>query len=459
MFREAFIRGVVEGFYGEPWGDDDRLALFGWMEEWGLNTYFYAPKDDLKHRAIWREPYDHQELQRLGRLVDACRSRRLEFIYGLSPGLTIEYADRNDRERLKERLQQMLAVDARHFALLFDDIPDAMSAADQERFSSIAAAQCEVANEVFRWLRSQNEGSRFLFCPTPYCERMVAAGIGGEGYLEILGMELDPAIDILWTGPEIVSAEIPVESILSLTKRLRRPPLIWDNLHANDYDLRRHYCGPYAGREPELRNRVRGIVMNPNNEFLMNYVPLRTFSAYLAAESPWDSRTAYEDAIEEWRAEYETVRGERLDFETLCLLGDCYYLPHREGDHAERMYGLIRDLLAARPEEWGDGYDEFRRYFARVMRGFEGLTELRSRELFYAWCRRVWELKEELQLIAEGLEHRRHHADSAEGFASAFHLPGTYRGGLVAKLQHLLKPDPHGRFHRNLEPPLKGGSS
>ena len=30
------------------------------MARWRLDTYMYAPKDDLKHRAVWRERYlDH----------------------------------------------------------------------------------------------------------------------------------------------------------------------------------------------------------------------------------------------------------------------------------------------------------------------------------------------------------------------------------------------------------------
>src|SRR5262245_29173716 len=49
------LTGVVEGFYGKPWTHGERTELFEWMAEWGLNTYLYAPKDDLKHRAIWRE--------------------------------------------------------------------------------------------------------------------------------------------------------------------------------------------------------------------------------------------------------------------------------------------------------------------------------------------------------------------------------------------------------------------
>lgn len=31
------------------------------MQRWGLNTYLYGPKDDLKHRLLWREVYSPEE--------------------------------------------------------------------------------------------------------------------------------------------------------------------------------------------------------------------------------------------------------------------------------------------------------------------------------------------------------------------------------------------------------------
>lgn len=31
------------------------------MQSWGLNTYLYGPKDDLKHRLLWREVYSPEE--------------------------------------------------------------------------------------------------------------------------------------------------------------------------------------------------------------------------------------------------------------------------------------------------------------------------------------------------------------------------------------------------------------
>src|SRR5688572_16410880 len=112
-----FLAGVIEGFYGEPWTQGERFALFDWMTRWGLNTYLYAPKDDLNHRVLWREVYSTEAEQHLGQLIRACAPGRIRFIYGLGPGLDIRYADKADLGCLRERLRQMLALGCRHFAL------------------------------------------------------------------------------------------------------------------------------------------------------------------------------------------------------------------------------------------------------------------------------------------------------------------------------------------------------
>ena len=146
-----FLAGVIEGFYGQPWSQAERFELFDWMAGWGLNTYLYAPKDDLKHRAIWRELYSASEAAPLGELIRACKQQTIRFIYALSPGLDIRYSDDADLIRLKRRLEQMLGLGCQHFALLFDDIPDHMAAEDVKTFGSFASAQSYVANALFRW--------------------------------------------------------------------------------------------------------------------------------------------------------------------------------------------------------------------------------------------------------------------------------------------------------------------
>lgn len=61
---EDFLSGVIEGFYGRPWSCDQRKDLFQQMQEFGFNCYVYAPKDDAKHRAEWRELYSEDESRR-----------------------------------------------------------------------------------------------------------------------------------------------------------------------------------------------------------------------------------------------------------------------------------------------------------------------------------------------------------------------------------------------------------
>ena len=88
-----FIYGVIEGFYGRPWSVKQRQQLFAWMQDWGMNSYLYAPKDDLKHRAKWPELYDADEMAAMKTLIADCNARKLSFAYAIAPGLDMRYAD------------------------------------------------------------------------------------------------------------------------------------------------------------------------------------------------------------------------------------------------------------------------------------------------------------------------------------------------------------------------------
>ncbi|MBI5770037.1 MAG: beta-N-acetylglucosaminidase domain-containing protein [Verrucomicrobia bacterium] len=453
MSPHAFRSGIIEGFYGPPWSQGERAQLFGWMHAWGLNTYVYAPKDDLKHRALWRETYTADEAEKLAANLRACREGGIAFIYALGPGLDFRYGDAAETAAICRRFEQLLALGGEHFALLFDDIPD--------RIESPAVAQSAIANAVFRWLRERCASASLAFCPTPYCGRMVRSGVGGAGYLETIGRELAPEIDIFWTGPGIVSREISVAHVRDLAQRLCRPPLIWDNLHANDYDGRRFFVGPYSGRAPELRGEVRGLLVNPNSEFPLNFVPLRTFANFVGVpeSARWDARAAYLAALREWWPCFATVTsaaGAPLTWDDFVLFCDCYYLPHEEGAEAEAFFRELHaaieaktervgaDLRAARPDAPPPtARPEVGPYLSRLA-GLKifcaRLAELRDRPLFYALHRRAWELREELDLLDRYL------ASTATAVASDSHLPGTYRGGFVPRLQQLLAPRADGTF-------------
>lgn len=89
----------------------------------------------------------------------------------------------------------------------------------------------------------------------------------------------------MWTGPKVISKDLTIESIQEVTEVMRRPPVIWDNLHANDYDQKRVFLGPYSGRSPELIPMLRGVLSNPNCEYHANQIAIHTLAHWSKCSS------------------------------------------------------------------------------------------------------------------------------------------------------------------------------
>ncbi len=415
------------------------------MQAAGLNTYVYGPKDDLKHRADWRSEYTAGELDELCEVVALCRQRGIRFVYALGPGLDIGYTAPEDREALRRRWSQLMTLGVSDFALLFDDIPDSLSEADRNAYGSFAASQAAVTNDLFAWLREQASDAVLLFCPTPYCSRMDLEGLGGAGYLETLGEELHPAIQIFWTGPEIISKALTEEHLSELRTRLRRAPLIWENFHANDYDLRRLYTGPLEDRPSDPHAHLAGVLLNPNCEFEANFVPIHSLGRYAQEGPEYDPDAAFESGLAAWLGEFGGV-GEVWTLEELRLLASVYYTPFRHGPVAEQLYDTIAAMLRLPPAEWGDRYDQFQAWRQQVHTVSVKLTELHNRDLFYTFNRQWWEIREEMDLFNRYFTHRQSGGGEGAMPRSPEHLVGTYRGSLIAQLQELLVMGEDGSF-------------
>ncbi|NXR80953.1 OGA GlcNAcase, partial [Pycnonotus jocosus] len=148
-------------------------------------------------------------------------------------------------------------------------------------FPSLAQAQASVANEVYQEL---GQPSVFLFCPTEYCSSLCSPSPSQSCYLQTIGQELLPEIGVIWTGPKVVSQELSAVLLEEVEAVLRRRPVIWDNLYANDYDCRRVFLGPYMGRAPGLMSRLHGLLLNPNCELQANFIPIHTLGTWFRSE-------------------------------------------------------------------------------------------------------------------------------------------------------------------------------
>ncbi|KAM9314699.1 protein O-GlcNAcase isoform 2-T2 [Pholidichthys leucotaenia] len=235
----------------------------------------------------WRDLYAAEEAEQLIALISAAKQHNVEFIYAISPGLDITYSNPKEVAALKRKLDQVKKFGCRSFSLLFDDIELEMCPADKQAFSSFAHAQVAITNEVYQHL---GEPEVFLFCPTDYCTVFCIPNVSQSSYLNTVGEKLLPGIDILWTGPKVVSNKISVESIDEVSSVLKRAPVIWDNIHANDYDPQRLFLGPYKDRPTELIPKLRGVLTNPNCEFYPNFVAIHTLATWCKATADGEPR-------------------------------------------------------------------------------------------------------------------------------------------------------------------------
>lgn len=82
----------------------------------------------------------------------------------------------------------------------------------------------------------------------------------------------------------MVSQELSAALLEEVEAVLRRCPVIWDNLYANDYDCRRVFLGPYMGRAPGLMSKLHGLLLNPNCELQANFIPIHTLGTWFQSE-------------------------------------------------------------------------------------------------------------------------------------------------------------------------------
>ncbi|MDP7566105.1 MAG: protein O-GlcNAcase [Candidatus Marinimicrobia bacterium] len=434
MSKSEFICGTLEGFYGRPWTTVQRLQLFKWMHDWdGMNTYMYAPKDDLYHRSKWRDLYPEEELLDLKNLIQSCHENGLMFIYAIAPGLDISYSCEDDSSILIKKIEQIQSLGCFHFAILFDDIPTELSIEDKHIFSSFSQAQANVTNHLFDALKKSNFDSSLIFCPTVYCGQMADYDVLGNTYLNELGELLHEEIELFWTGPEVVSTKISVESIQELRKVIKRKPIIWDNIHANDYDMRQIFFGPYSGRSLELKKEVSGILSNPNCQFWANYNPLRTLAMYNNKTDAWHPRQASMDSTKEW---IQYFGNDELTEEEILLLVDCFYLPGDMGERGKRLIESVKCLINCEPGEWGEHLDSFNKLNAILNSLCMKLMISTNRDLLYGFILILWEFREEMEYVSQRIEWK---LSGKDKFKTTEFVPK--RQGILNEIQNIIHFD------------------
>lgn len=272
------VRGYIEGFYGKPWSHENRRMMLELMSFYGMNTYYYAPKDDPYHRDKWSELYPENELSALSGLAALCKEKFVKFHYCIAPGLSMKYSSDEDFDKLTCKAEQLYNAGIRNFGLLLDDIPEDLWFDEDKAVFSGEAVNAHIAlSDKFRnFLKEKDEKCTLTVCPLQY------HGRGDEYYISKLGQGISGDIDIFWTGKNICSQEITVREAVIFENATNRVPLYWDNFPVNDAEMYNEmHIGYLNGRESDLYRYSRGIVSNTMEYPLSSRIPLLTVCDYL----------------------------------------------------------------------------------------------------------------------------------------------------------------------------------
>lgn len=282
------FRGVVEGFYGKPWSFDDRKSIIKFMGEHNMNTYLYAPKDDAKHRELWRELYTDEEKEDFCSLISCSQESNVHFVYAISPGLDYDFGDKYmiEKEKLIAKLDSMVTLGVRHFALLLDDIPD--------RSAKNAFNHAKLVNDFRAEFFQKHPDLPELICIfTEYFDGYIT-----EEYTYTVAKHINKDVIIMWTGPSL-DIQMPSNGFDKPNALYGRKMLLWWNYPANDYCPENLTTDAAQGLSPALPNAIRGILSNPMNQAEAAKIPLFTLSAYLENPVAYDAKESFEKAIKE----------------------------------------------------------------------------------------------------------------------------------------------------------------
>ncbi len=290
-------RGVIEGYYGNPYTHEARLRLFDFMGRNKLNVFIYGPKDDPYHRSQWRVPYPKDEARRLSELVQAARRSHVKFVWAIHPGGDIRW-ELSDSVAIVRKCEAMYGLGVRSFCVFFDDIGGEGARGEKQ------AGLLNYLHKAF--VQKHDDVDALMMCPTQYNRSW-----SGGDYLTTLGTQMEPSVRVMWTGATVVDM-IDREDMEWINAQLRRKAYIWLNYPVTDYCIDHLLMGPTWGNALDIGPMVSGFCSNP-----MEYCEASRLSLFSIADYAWHPETY--DAQASWLMATKQIMPEHVEaFRLFC---------------------------------------------------------------------------------------------------------------------------------------------
>ncbi len=284
-YSDVASRGFIEGYYGNPWSTEDRANLMTWSGYYKLNTYFYAPKDDPKHNANWRELYTEQELiEDIMPLAEAGNASKCRFVYALHPYMynAIDHSTEESYQRdlaiMQAKFDQVIAAGVRQIAILADDAANVGG-----------SNYIRLLKDMEAWLEEKQETYPDLITTLPFCTQEYM--YSGETYYS----EFPSTVQIVMTGGKIWG-EVSKEFTDTFYDKVGRGSYLWINWPCTDNSKNHLIMGGYSDFlhsdvDPE---KIEGIVLNPMQQSEPSKVAI--FGNAVYSWNIWDDEATADQA-------------------------------------------------------------------------------------------------------------------------------------------------------------------
>ncbi len=266
------LLGIIEGFYGRPYKEEDRLDLCTFLKKQNLDFYLYAPKNASCLRSAWDKNLTNDELYVLTKLSSHCHELNLKFGFGISP----LHICKNYQKLLPVLVNKInyLAkkTKSQMICLLFDDI---------EIGKNEGKIQNLIIKEVYKNLPAEAE--KLIVCPSYYSEDPILEKVFGpppKNYFQDLRADLPDSISFFYTGPQVLAKDITMDNILHAQKFLGANLAVWDNYPVNDGKniCSKIYTRPLNGRR-NLNGAVALHALNPMTECHLSKISISSLKA------------------------------------------------------------------------------------------------------------------------------------------------------------------------------------
>jgi hyaluronoglucosaminidase len=283
--KNVSIIGYIEGYYGRLLNWEHRILILKSLHQNKMNTYFYAPKEDLKNRLNWRVEYGENWRYNFRTFTSFAKKEKINIIAGIAPGLDFNFKkfklnsrtqNNSDFDLLLNKSRQLLKDGASDIALLLDDIPDNYYKNYGYQISE-GSNHALLANKL-----SEELGHSIYFVPRIYADELI---LDNKNYLLDLSKVIKKNIKVFYCGRNVVSKTIKSGKAEKISKILTNKIIYWDNYYANDYCPRKLFLGPWKGRKG-----IKNILINPTGmiktdlliiDIVSNSILLKTYNEAL----------------------------------------------------------------------------------------------------------------------------------------------------------------------------------